>query len=88
MVAGGLPRRISTCLTATWVDGTLGGRQGFAVRTFWLRRAGDISTRIARIRVSPVLLVGRDEAVELRRFGSANLGGESVDTDLACQQDG
>ncbi len=46
------------------------------------------STRIAKIRVGRVLLVRRDEAIEPGPFGSANLGSESADTDLACQQDG
>jgi hypothetical protein len=34
MVAGGLPRRISTCLAATRVDGTPCGRTSFAVGAF------------------------------------------------------
>jgi hypothetical protein len=38
-----------------------------------------ISTRIARIRVDPVLRIRRDEAVESGLFGLANLCGESAD---------
>jgi hypothetical protein len=48
---------------------------------------GGISTRIAKIRVDPVLPIHRDEAVEPGLFGLANLCSESADTDLARQQD-
>jgi len=73
-IAAGLSRRISTG-SVTGSTGTLFGWMSF-------------STRIAKIRVGPVLPVRRDEAVEPGPFGSANLGSESADTDLACQQDG
>jgi hypothetical protein len=60
------------------------------LRTLWLEKVPqsetfdcgdprDISTRIAKIRVGPVLLVRRDEAVEARPFGSANLCSDSAD---------
>ena len=57
-------------------------------RSILTASCGDISTRIAKIRVGPVPLVRRDEGVAWRKSGSANLCSESADTDLVCQQDG